>query len=452
MLIEVNSLLTRRKSMIYTPKNIKRTLKICINEISANPKVFAINPGKDFTRKRKLPFKQVIKSILSMTGKSIRGELMDYFNLTPSMPTVSAFVQQRNKISHLAFETLFHTFTSSIDEQKLFNGYRLLAVDGSDIHTPTNKDEKDSFYEGTNGKKPYNLFHLNALYDLQRRIYTDAIIQGRKRENEHRAFVTMVDRDTVSVPTIYIADRGYESYNNMAHVIEKGQKFLIRARDSKSNCLISGLKLPDQDEFDIQCCLGLTRQQTNAVKDSDLKFISHSSPFDYLPKSSKKSIVMKPYYLSFRVVRFKLKEDTYEVLITNLTKDEFSVSELKELYAMRWGIETSFRDLKYSLALSYFHSKKTENILQEIFARLTMYNFAELITSHVIVKHKNRKYSYRINFAAAVHICRNFFLKNISPLDVEALLLQHLLPIRNGPTRLRKTTVRTAPSFIYRIP
>ena len=67
---------------------------------------------------------------------------------------------------------------------------------------------------------------------------------------------------------------------------------------------------------------------------------------------------MQPYYLSFRVVRFKLTQDSYEVLLTNLSEDEFSVVDLKELYAMRWGIETSFRDLKYSLALSYFHSKK----------------------------------------------------------------------------------------------
>lgn len=65
---------------------------------------------------------------------------------------------------------------------------------------------------------------------------------------------------------------------------------------------------------------------------------------------------MQPYYLSFRVVRFKLTEYSYEVLLTNLSEDEFSVVDLKELYAMRWRIETFFRDLKYSLALSYFHS------------------------------------------------------------------------------------------------
>ena len=55
--------------------------------------------------------------------------------------------------------------------------------------------------------------------------------------------------------------------------------------------------------------------------------------------SLKKAIPMLPYYLSFRVVRFKLTQDTYEVLLTNLPEDEFSVSELKELYAMRWALK-----------------------------------------------------------------------------------------------------------------
>ena len=438
--------------MTYTPKKIKRALKKCINEISLHPKQFANNPEKDFTRKRKLPLKQVLKCVLSMTGKSLRGELMDYFDLSLKAPTVSAFVQQRNKINYTAFEALFHSFTESVDERSLYNGYRLIAVDGSDLHTPTNKDEKSSFYEGANGQKPYNLFHLNALYDLQRRTYVDAVVQGRKHENEHRAFVTMVDRDNCSIPTIYIADRGYESYNNMAHVIEKGQKFLIRVKDFGRNGIVSGLSLPDAEEFDKSFSLGLTRKQTNEAKSGVLKFIPHNVVFDFLPQTSKKCIPMNPYYLSFRLVRFKLTQDTYELLITNLTKNEFAVNELKELYSMRWGIETSFRDLKYSLALSYFHSKKTENILQEIFARLTMYNFAELITSHVVVKQKNRKHPYRINFAAAIHICRNFFLKNISPSVIEALLLQHLLPIRSGLSHPRGKRTYSAASFLYRIP
>ena len=436
--------------MIYTPKKIKRMLKKSIIEISLHPKQFAGNPEKDFTRKRKLPLKQVLNCVLSMTGKSLRGELMDYFNLSLKAPTVSALVQQRNKINYTAFEALFHSFTESVDERSLYKGYRLLAVDGSDLHTPTNKDEKSSFYEGTNGQKPYNLFHLNALYDLQRRLYVDAVVQGSKHENEHRAFVTMVDKDNSSIPTIYIADRGYESYNNMAHVIEKGQKFLIRVKDLGGNGISSRLKLNDSS-FDIDVVLNLTRKQTNKAKET-LDYLPHNVNFDFLPKTCRKNIPCNPYMLKFRLVRFEIAENSYELLVTNLDKEKFNIAELKELYAMRWGIETSFRDLKYSLSLSYFHSKKTEHILQEIFARLTMYNFAELITSHVVIKQKNRKYSYRINFAAAVHICRNFFLKNISPSDIEALLLMHLLPVRQRSANPRRGSPRAAPSFIYRIP
>ena len=212
--------------MNYTPKQIRKKLKSCIAEISDHPEAFAKTPGKDFTRQRKLPFDQTVKAVLSMTGKSLRGELMDYFNLHLSMPTVPAFVQQRNKINPYAFEYLFRLFTKSIDEQRLLKGYRLLAVDGSDLHVPTNKEEKGSFYEGANGQKPYNLLHLNALFDLKRGIYTDALVQDSRFENEHRAFVTMVDRDDSKIPTIYIADRGYESYNNLAHVIEKRSKIL----------------------------------------------------------------------------------------------------------------------------------------------------------------------------------------------------------------------------------
>ena len=195
----------------------------------------------------------------------------------------------------------------------------------------------------------------------------------------------------------------------------------------------------------------LTRKQ-NTTSKQNLKVLPSKCVFDYLPTSCKKHIPVAPYALKFRVVRFRLTENTYEVLITNLDKGEFNIDELKALYAMRWGIETSFRDLKYTLGLSYLHSKKTEYILQEIFARLTMYNFAELITSHVVVKQKNRKYPYRINFAAAVHVCRNFFLKNISPPVVEALLLQHLLPIRSGLSHPRGKRTYSAASFLYRIP
>ena len=146
--------------MKYTPKYIRKTLKKTISEISLNPQAFSKNPEKDFSRTRKLPFEKVVNSVLSMSCKDLKCELMDIFEFDENLPTVSAFVQQRNKISSNAFETIFKNFTSSFTKQKLYKGWRLLAVDGSDLHTPTNKNEIASFYPGSNGQKPYNLMHL----------------------------------------------------------------------------------------------------------------------------------------------------------------------------------------------------------------------------------------------------------------------------------------------------
>ncbi|WP_420832495.1 transposase [Paenibacillus periandrae] len=55
---------------------------------------------------------------------------------------------------------------------------------------------------------------------------------------------------------------------------------------------------------------------------------------------------------------------------------------------MRWGIETSFRALKYTIGLTNFHARKREFVTQEIFARMIMYNFVEIMTSHIVISHR----------------------------------------------------------------
>lgn len=55
--------------------------------------------------------------------------------------------------------------------------------------------------------------------------------------------------------------------------------------------------------------------------------------------------------------RVKIKPEAFETVLTNLDGQIYPPQKLKELYAGRWGIETSFRDLKYTLGMLHFHSK-----------------------------------------------------------------------------------------------
>ncbi len=160
------------------------------------------------------------------------------------------------------------------------------------------------------------------------------------------------------------------------------------------------------------------------------------------------------YDITLRIVRFKLTDGTYECLITNLPQEEYPVETLKELYAKRWGIETSFRELKYAVGLAAFHAKKVEYIKQEIWARMILYNFCELITASIIIGQKTeRKHTYQLNYTRAIVICHYFIRlkEEKAPPDVEKLISQELLPIRTGRCNPRKVRPKSSISFLYRI-
>lgn len=74
----------------------------------------------------------------------------------------------------------------------------------------------------------------------------------------------MVDRSAAK-NVLLLADRGYESYNNLAHIQEKGWSFLIRIKNAKTG-IASGLDLSDSNEFDMPFHLKFTNKQTNEVK------------------------------------------------------------------------------------------------------------------------------------------------------------------------------------------
>jgi len=94
----------------------------------------------------------------------------------------------------------------------------------------------------------------------------------------------MVERSPIQRKTIVIADRGYESYNNFAHIKRKGWNYLIRVKDLKSNGILSGLRLPADGEFDQDVHLTLTKKQTREIKAHPeiYKCIPSTSTFDFL--------------------------------------------------------------------------------------------------------------------------------------------------------------------------
>ncbi len=319
-------------------------------------------------------------------------------------------------------------------------------MDGSDIHIPTIPDDNGTFYRANDDAKGYNLMHLNALYDLLNKRYFNAVIQDSRLENENKALISMIEN--VTHDSIIIADRNYDSYNNIAHLEAKGLKYVIRIKSTTG--IIKKFNLPDDKEADFTVDILLTRRQTKEVKAHPelYRYLAPSSTFDFLPKGSKDT-----YPLKFRIIRIRISEGQYETLVTNLWDNEFSADDIKKIYKMRWCIETSFRELKYHVGLIAFHSKKKDCVIQEIFARLIMYNFSMLITENILIDNdKRNKYRSKVNYTVAIHICIAFFRCNIvSPSHLRKLIARNKCPVRPDRNAVRKTRYHSAIAFNCRL-
>lgn len=184
---------------------------------------------------------------------------------------------------------------------------------------------------------------------------------------------------------------------------------LFRIKDiNVFGSILSNLNLPDE-EFDLDVTKMLTRKQTNETKANKHKytFISNKSEFNYFGTK-------EFYKMNLRVVRFKITDDTYEYLVTNLTRDEFDLNELKKMYHMRWDIETAFKMLKYIIGMTAFHSKKRNFIQQEIYAAILLHCLTNIITERIEVEQSDkRKHSYKVNLSTAVTNMRLWLRKLI---------------------------------------
>ena len=429
---------------------VKKTLLDCIEDLDSIKNLFLRNPETDFTRNRKIPFPTLIKAMLMIDGGSLQNELISYFDYSYDVPTKSAYCQQRAKLFSDAVSFLFSEFTQrlrTLDSLKLFHGYRVLAVDGSDINIPYNPQDIESFQKNGDNKG-FNQLHLNALMDVLNGFYDDAILEPDKKSHERIAFLTMADRYRSSIPSIFLGDRGYECYQILGHLIRSGHKFLIRLKAPDSNGILSSHRFPD-GEFDLDLETILTHRQTKEV-------LANKDIYTVIPDASKCDFFEpgNPFFpLKLRVICIKISDGVFEYFATNLERDEFPPNMIKHLYHLRWNEESSFRELKYTIDILHFHGKKREFVEQEAWARLIIYNFCEAITRHIAVsKQRNPKpkYDQKINFATAACICKTFLKRSDGEINPCRLIGRFLIPIRPDRSAPRKIKPQSAKTFLYR--
>ena len=437
--------------MRITPAIAKRKLDTAISAISGVSWLYSKDPDSDFTRERKLPVDTLLRLLLKFSGKSLQSELSAYYlpleRTYQTVPTKSAFTQQRQKLLWEGCYSLFRSFTDSLPYLKLFDGYRLLACDGSTVQIPRNENETDFSVKAREDCRSFNQLHINGLFDVLNRIYADAVVDPGWCRRESAALITMVNHLDHPESAIILADRGYEGYNTIAHLIESMANFVIRAKDLDSNGFLHTLHLPPDGELDIDVSKILTSSRAQVFQNDDRYVWIHRRAFDLWDSSG-------TYPIQFRLVRFMLADGSYECLVTNLPREKFPPGKLKKLYHLRWGVENAYRDLKYPVDLLHFHGKSAQSVLQELFCSLTMFNYCAYLCVHadILHMHKRTKYRYKVNFANAVGPCRSYLHGSISEMELLERLRLAPTPIRPDrhvprPSRMKEQSSR---EFNYR--
>lgn len=438
-----------------------------VEEISKDPSDFVVNPGVDFTRVRKLTFFHMLYIFLLMGCGVISSGMRDYFkNIPLDIPSKSAFIQARAKILPEVFHKLLSLFNAAFPmtqtlDLSLLNGFtpnestphefRILAIDGTDIEISHNPDDPLTYHPPRKGdERGYNSIHTTVLYDPINKIFLDSVTQPEKEKNEYAAACELINNYDFSLspsPDILTADRGFCSYNTLYTFDARGLYYVVRGKDTNAGGIL-GTSFLD-DELDVTKKLILSRTSSKKkIQHPELadqyRTIAKNVRFDFFTEDQPEC------ELTVRVVRFQLESGEYENLITNLPADLYPVEVLKQIYFIRWGIETAFRDLKHILGDENFHSKNWKYVEEELTSRMIMYNYTAVITSKIEVTKKGRKYDYKINMAEAFKICKDLFAGKITPGNAELEISKHLTAIRPGRSFKRRPKGHMPPTFNYR--
>ncbi|MBD8913279.1 MAG: IS4 family transposase [Ruminococcus bicirculans] len=334
-----------------------------------------------FTRNRKLSFPVMIVLLLNFLTRTMQIELDDFFanvlDAGTDSVTKQAFFKARKNILPDAFKELFLMTRDMVlnkNKIKRHKGYRILAIDGSELRLDKTKENKDIFLPRNHSPENKTNAEISLLYDVISHYVIDAQIGSigvceREYAKKNLAHFSSIcdEKDIV------IFDRGYPSRDMIAILTGMGCKYLMRLQAS----CFKGVKENPSNDFRI-------------------------------------TVSTKTDTYSVRVVRVILKSGEIETLITNLSEDEFSTDDFLDLYFLRWGIETTYDTLKNKLLIEKFSGRSPVAVLQEYYAMMFVLNCIAAMSATVNRKLLSRKTDCKYQYKANVNLMIGYFKYRLS--------------------------------------
>lgn len=342
-------------------------------------------------------------------NRAIQRELDDYFKKISSQDfsirevTKGALSQARSKLNPWAFsrlnEVAVDTFYDEA-EYNSWNGFRLLAVDGTRLMLPNHPSIKAEFGECSFGPKadsPRSMAIGSMLYDVLNQLTIDAQLapyknNGSKKCSEQALLLEHMAK--LKPGDLLLLDRGYPSLALFFLLKAKGIEFCVRMKGS------------------------WWKQVREFRKSGEKERIVYFS----LPDKDKHKLKEYPGWesksLKCRLVRVELDSGEIEILCTSLIDTEtYPHCQFKELYHLRWNEEEAYKLLKSRIELEDFSGKTAIAVKQDFHAKIFLMTlcaaFAHPIEERVRKEFKadaNRKHDQKINRTNAVSMTKDILV------------------------------------------
>lgn len=390
---------------------------------------------QDFTRNRKQPFCATLLFMFNLLRKSLAIEIDGFVrHLNERLSsgrtlyfTTSAFIQNRKKIKPAVFNYLSaviieNFYTTDNSNLKVLKGFRVLAVDGSRITLPFTTELKNRYGVSKNQSQTEVVqARASVLYDVLNNIVLDAVLdnldQG-ERELALRHIHQWKKNDLI------IYDRGYPSYDFINEHLRLNMNCLIRIKTTY-NSMVKDFVAQGKKSI-------LTKIYPNERKSfKDKEYDKNSS-------------------IQVRLLRIELPGGEVEVLMTTLLDSQkYPAKMFKELYFLRWGVETFYDELKNKLKVEHFTGYSEVSIQQDFFCAIFISNLQSVMVNdlqdELTIQNKRKQYNYKVNTNLSYGFLKNRILELLykkAPLEsifheLEGLFLKNTIPIRTNRSNSR---------------
>lgn len=366
--------------------------------------------GKASIRKRRLPAQQVVWLVIALAlyRRLPVKEIVDALDLALSdvderCITSSATTQARQRLGSQPLRWLFETTAQRWIEQDeqhfLFHGLHVLAMDGTTLRLAESEANRGHF-----GAQNYPNDKV-ASYPQARGVTLLMVATQLVRDARFGPYktseVTFAHDLLASIPpdSLTMIDRGFFSAGLLCSLVRQGENrhYLIPTKATTRWTLIEGT----EDDGIVEMKVSSQARQLDPT----------------LPRKWRA-----------RALRIVKGQGKFAYLLTSLTdQTQFKAAEIIACYAMRWRIETSYRELKHSMmgtALT-LRSTSVEGTEQEIWGALIAYNLIRLEIAKAALQAKCEP--TQISFTTALFTIQNelmFFGRATSPGTIPARLRQ----------------------------